>query len=253
MFTEERQMQILSHLHEHKRASVSELCKRFGVSPATIRRDLKELEDAGLLKRTHGGAISLEHVGFEPSFQEKEDQYREEKRRIAIRAASMIREGETVLLDAGTTTWALARELTQFQQLTVVTNSVFVIRELAGHPSIELLCVGGTVRGTTQSMVGPVAEQTLKTIRVDKAFIGTNGVEPDAGLTTPHLLEAQVKKAMIRSAKQVVLLSDSDKAGKVTFAQFAPVEAVDVWITDTGVPEALAERILEKGVRVIKV
>lgn len=253
MFTEERQMQILSHLYEHKRASVSELCERFGVSPATIRRDLKELEDAGLLKRTHGGAISLEHVGFEPTFQEKEDQYREEKRRIAVRAASMINEGETVLLDAGTTTWALARELTRFQRLTVVTNSVFVLRELAGLSSIELLCVGGMVRSTTQSMVGPVAERMLETIRVDKAFIGTNGVDPEAGLTTPHLLEAQVKQAMIRSAKQVVVLSDSDKAGKVTFAQFAPIEAVDVWITDPGVPKNLVERIREKGVRVIVV
>jgi DeoR family fructose operon transcriptional repressor len=253
MFTEERQRGILTYLNEQKRASVAELSERFGVSASTIRRDLQELEEAGMLKRTHGGAISLEHVAFEPTFQEKEDRFREEKRRIAVQAASMIREGETVLLDAGTTTLALARELVGFQRLTVVTNSVFVLRELSGVSAIELICVGGMVRGRTQSMVGPVAERMLETIRVDKAFIGTNGIDPDEGLTTPNLLEAQVKQAMIRAARHVILLSESEKAGNVTFARFAPVEAIDAWITDKGVPEAFVKRITEKGVRVITV
>jgi DeoR family fructose operon transcriptional repressor len=102
-------------------------------------------------------------------------------------------------------------------------------------------------------MVGPVAERMLETIRVDKAFIGTNGIDPDEGLTTPNLLEAQVKQAMIRAARHVILLSESEKAGNVTFARFAPVEAIDAWITDKGVPEAFVKRITEKGVRVITV
>jgi DeoR family fructose operon transcriptional repressor len=253
MFTEERQKRIVDYLNEQKRASVAELSERFGVSASTIRRDLQELEEAGLLRRTHGGALSLEQVGFEPTFQEKEDRHREEKRRIAVRAAAMVREGETVLLDAGTTTLELARELAGFQRLTVVTNSVFAVRELSGHAGIELICTGGMVRDRTLSMVGPPALRTLESVRVDKAFIGTNGIDPEAGLTTPHMLEAQVKRAMIRAAKQAILLADSGKAGQVAFARFASVQDIHAWITDREVPEAFVRQVEEQGVKVFAV
>jgi len=251
MFTEERQQQMLQYVQERQRAAVSELSETFGVSEATVRRDLKELEEAGLLRRTHGGAITREAVGVEPSFLEKRDRFADEKQRIAKEAACLIEKNEIVLLDSGTTTYQLAKLLKRRSPLTIVTNSHQILQELQWAEHLELISTGGTVRRETLSLVGPLAERGLSMMKVDKLFLGTNGLHPEEGVTTPHLLEAQVKRAMIRSAKEVVLLCDHSKLNKTTFAKVCPLSAIDTLITDRGISADLLDQIKNDGTDVI--
>lgn len=242
----------MEYIYEHKRATVAELSEVFQVSEATVRRDLKELEEANWIRRTHGGAIPRERVGFEPGIQEKKDQFAAEKRRIAEKAVELIRDGETILLDSGTTTHQLARLLRRFSRLTVVTNSNNILQELQGMEQLELISTGGMMRRGVESLVGPIAEQTLKMIKVDKTFLGTNGLDLEEGISTPHLLEAQVKKAMIQAAKEVILLCDHSKINRISFAKVAPVSSLDILITDQKAPTDFLERIKEQNVRVIR-
>jgi DeoR family fructose operon transcriptional repressor len=244
---------MMEYIYERRRATVAELSELFQVSEATVRRDLKEVEEANLVRRTHGGAIPPERVGFEPSFNEKKDQYAAEKQRIAEKAVDLIREGETVLLDSGTTTHQLARLLHRFSRLTVVTNSNNILQELQPAEHLELISTGGTVRRDTQSLVGPIAERALEMIKVDKAFLGTNALDLEEGISTPNLLEAQVKKAMIRAAKEVILLCDRSKLNRIAFAKVSPLSSVDILITDRQAPPDFLDRVREQGVRVIQV
>ncbi|MBA4549113.1 DeoR/GlpR transcriptional regulator [Thermoactinomyces intermedius] len=246
-----RQQSILKYVNEHQLVSVAELSEVFEVSEATVRRDLKELEKLGLLHRTHGGAMAKEGVGFEPSFHEKKDRFAKEKRSIAEKAVNLIQEGETILLDTGTTMHQLARLLKHFFRLTVVTNSHHILQELQSSEHLELISTGGTIRKETLSLVGPVAEQMLGMVRVDKAFIGTNGLHLKEGVTTPNLLEAQVKRAMIQSAKEVILLCDHSKINQIAFAKVCSLSSIDILITDKGIPSDVLEGIREKGVDVI--
>ena len=250
MYGEERKLIILEYVQQHSRASVQELSQHLQVSESTIRRDLKELEDVKLLNRTHGGAISLQGVNFEPTYREKEDKFRREKEAIARKAVELIEEGDTILLDSGTTTFHLAQELKSFSQLTVVTNSLILAEELEGVPGIEVLVTGGSLRRETLALVGPIAEQALDRVRVDKVFIATNGVDLTEGLTTPNLIEAATKIKMIKAAKQVILLADHSKVGKVSFAKFAEVTEIQKCIIDHGVAENTVKEMRKLGIEV---
>ena len=159
----------------------------------------------------------------EPPFIEKEDRYRLQKESIAKAAALIVQEGDTLVLDSGSTTYYLAKELKAFNRLTVVTNSVMIMQELSLHKGVDLVLTGGALRHETLAMVGPLTEQALQSVHVDKAFIAINGLDPDIGLTTPNMLEAAAKRSMLRAAKQVVLLADHSKYGKVSFAKVAEV------------------------------
>ncbi|MNH92091.1 Glucitol operon repressor [compost metagenome] len=235
LFEEERKSQLVQYLERNQRASVQELSENFEVSESTIRRDLKELEEAKLLKRTHGGAVALQSAGFEPSILDKEDVLRPEKERIAREAARRIREGDTILLDSGTTTLHLAREIKQFNSIRVITNSMLVLNELKDSRNIEVTLLGGILRPETQAFVGPMTEQSLEMIRVDKAFIATNGIDLKQGITTPNLVEASTKRKMIRIAGEVILLTDHSKIGKVAYAKFADISDIHHCIIDQGV------------------
>lgn len=250
MYGEERKLIILEYVQQHSRASVQELSQHLQVSESTIRRDLKELEEVKLLNRTHGGAISLQGVNFEPTYREKEDKFRREKEAIARKAVELIEEGDTILLDSGTTTFHLAQELKSFSRLTVVTNSLILTEELQGVPGIEVLVTGGSLRRETLALVGPIAEQALDRVRVDKAFIATNGVDLTEGLTTPNLIEAATKTKMIKAAKQVILLADHSKVGKVSFAKFAEVTEIQKCIIDHGVAENIVKEMRKLGIEV---
>lgn len=248
LYEEERKLKIAEYLQEHLRVSVQELCKMFDVSESTVRRDLQELEDANLLKRTHGGAVYLENVNFEPNFLEKEDKFRKEKESIAKKAAQFIQDGDTIVIDSGTTTLYLAKEIRRFSNLQVVTNSINLAQELQGIKGIEVIITGGTVRQNTLAMVGPIAEQSLSMLRVDKAFIATNGLDMKEGLTTPNIVEAATKTKMIDIAKQVILLADHTKIGKISFAKFADVSKVDICIVDNKVSDDAVEKMKESGI-----
>jgi len=250
LYEEERKQQIADFVDRHGRASVPQLAELFQVSESTVRRDLKDLEDAKRLKRTHGGAMALSDDNVEPPFLEKEDRYRSRKEAIARAAAAFVEEGDKLVLDSGSTTYYLAKELKKFQRLTIVTNSLMVAQELSGHTGIELILTGGTLRHETLAMVGPLAEKTFEQVRVDKAFLATNGMHRSAGLTTPNMLEASVKQRMLRSAHTVVLLADHSKYGKVSFAKIADLSDVDRCVTDAGAPEECIRQLEDAGAEV---
>ncbi|UUZ85072.1 DeoR/GlpR family DNA-binding transcription regulator [Paenibacillus sp. P26] len=250
MFEEERKAKIMERLSIHSRVDVQELIRVLGVSESTVRRDLKELEEAKPLKRTHGGAVSLSSVNFEPSFTEKEIRFQEEKKAIAKKAAEFIRDGDTILLDSGTTTQCLVRELKAFNRLTVVTNSVNFAYELQNHSGIELMLLGGTLRKGVLSLVGPFTDHCLGMIHVDKAFVAANGISVKQGLTTPNFDEAQVKRHMIGSAKTVFLLADHSKVDEVSFASFGRLQDIHVFITDDKAPESFISAAENLGLEV---
>ena len=250
MFPDQRKQQILELLANDGSVTVAQLSSLLGVSSVSIRRDLGALQAAGLLKRTHGGAVTGHIAAFEPSEAEKEDQLREEKIAIAEVAAAMVQEGETVLLDAGSTTLQIAKLLKARRDIAVITNALNIAAELASGEA-EITLIGGSLRTNTLSLVGPVAENTLASLYVDRLFLAANGVDLKRGLTTPNLLEAHTKKTMVKSAREVIVVADHTKFGRVTVSQFCEIGEIHCFITDTGAPADFVSALEGRGVRVI--
>ena len=249
MFAEERKQRILAALHQSVAVRVDELGRALRVSTASIRRDLADLERTGLLKRTHGGAISARMAMIEPSLAEKEDQYQAEKAAIARLALSFVQPGDTIFLDSGSTTRQIGLALKHHQGVTIVTNALNIAWELASS-DIELVVTGGQVRRGILSHVGPLAEQAIAALHVDKLFLAANGVELEKGVTTPSLIEAQTKRSMVERATEVILVADHSKFGRVTFSRICGLDRVHHVITDDGLPESLANAIRSLGVKV---
>lgn len=247
MYELERKRRILDLLNERYRVDVQGLIQELQVSESTIRRDLKELEESNQLKRTHGGAIPLYNVHFEPSFLEKEISNCEQKKAIAEEAVQYIEDGDVILLDSGTTMLYLAKELKRFKKLTIVTNAVSLAQELQAHNGIELIFLGGTLRKEVLSLVGPFAEHVLGMIHVDKAFIATNGIHPVEGISTPNIDEASIKRKMIASAKKVILLADSSKIDEIKHVKFAKVSDIQLFVTDDGISEESIDAFQSNG------
>ncbi|WP_342760329.1 DeoR/GlpR family DNA-binding transcription regulator [Paenibacillus sp. PK3_47] len=243
LFEEERKRSIVQYVEKHTRGSVQELSRQLGVSESTVRRDLKELEEARLLKRTHGGAVSLQSVSFEAAVSDKEEHFSEEKLRIAREAVRLIDEGDAILLDGGTTTLQIARELKQFSNLKIITNSIMALNELKDCRNLEVSITGGMLRPDTMAFVGPMTERSLEMVRVDKAFLGTNGLDLYEGITTPNMLEAATKRKMISVAKQAILVADHSKIGQVSFAKVADLQEIDHYILDTDTPERFIQEL----------
>lgn len=250
MFEEERLKMINQYIKTQSRASVSELCNILNVSESTVRRDLKELEHRGTLKRTHGGAVFLGLVSLEPTFTEKEDKYRREKELIAKKASEMIEEGDSLIIDSGTTTMLLSGHLMKFRNLTVVTNSILFAQLLSANNGIQIILTGGILRQNTMSLVGPIAEESLEKIRVDKAFIATNGIDSKFNLTTPNIVEASIKKKMISCANEVIILADNSKIGYVSFAKFANISDIDSCITGAMLSKDKQRELESKGLKI---
>jgi len=236
MFPEERKNEILNRVKLGKPVRVGELSQYFGVSESTVRRDLQEMEDSGLIQRTHGGAI-LAQAGYEQSFREKEVQLLEEKQQIANLAAAMVQDGEAVLLDAGTTTLEIARALRN-RAITIATNSMDIAQIFAEDPHVEVLVLGGTWRKSTRSLVGYLTNETLNKIHFDKVFLAANGVDPSLGVTTPNLNEAETKRHMVKAGKEVILVVDHSKFGQKGLYKICSLEEVDLLLTDAGADEA---------------
>lgn len=244
IFVEERKRAVLDFVEEHRRATVAELCARFEVSPATMRSDLRDLEQDGLLVRTHGGATVKEKARFELEAREKGGQHSPEKRAVAQRALERIEDGDTIVLDSGSTTFQLATLLGARSDITVVTNDLIIAQLLEEHPSATVHLIGGVVRKRFHCTVGSRAEQFLHGLKVDKAFMAANSFSVESGATTPDLQHAEIKRQMIAIATKVFLLVDSSKVGKSSFAQFAPADAIDCLIVDA--IDAKQVRVLEE-------
>ena len=235
MYAPERHQQIVARARAEGRVDVLSLARELDVTPETVRRDLTALERHGLVRRVHGGAIPVERLGFERGLSDRESLLAAEKDRIAKAALDLLPDGGSIILDAGTTTVRLAQQLPDDRELTVVTHALPVATALAGNPRITLHLVGGTVRGRTLAAVGSWALRDLADIHADVAFLGTNGLTVEHGLTTPDLAEAAVKQALIAAAARVVVLADHTKIGRADFAHVAPLSQVDTVVTDTAV------------------
>jgi DeoR family fructose operon transcriptional repressor len=253
VYPEERQQAIAAQVTTHGRASVTELAQAFEVTTETVRRDLAVLDRAGVLRRVHGGAVPARTLRLvEPSVDEREVTRAAHKQAVARAAAEFLpQSGSTVLLDAGTTTARVAALLPPDRELQVVTNSIPIAARLAGFGSVCLQVLGGRVRGLTQACVGAPALEALAALRVDIAFIGTNGITVRHGLSTPDPDEAAVKRAMVASANFVVVVADSSKIGREEFVGFAPVSSLDVLVTDSEITAADHDNLAREGLEVV--
>src|ERR1035437_248425 len=243
MLIEERRNHLLKLILRDGRVLVSEMSDALGISRITIRKDLDYLESKGLVLRTHGGALTPQESTLQdPTLQEKEQKQLKEKQHIAKAAASLVEDGHCVLLDSGTTTTAIARELRRFSHLTVITNAVNIATELAGT-DFEVILIGGIVRKNSFSLVGPLAEDMLAEMHADILFLGVDGFDLDIGLTTPNLLESRVNRAMVGAASKVVAVCDSTKFDRRSLSRIVPATAIHHVITDTNLPDEIAEAL----------
>jgi DeoR family transcriptional regulator, fructose operon transcriptional repressor len=235
LFVEERKIKILEFIEEHRKATVVELCAQFKVSSATIRNDLRDLETAGLLIRTHGGAMVKTKTGLEPDMSLRRVQNLEEKRRIAEAALHLVEDGDTIILDTGTTTYELARLLGQKRDLTVVTNDLPIAMLLEDFDAVRVVLIGGMIRRKFHCTVAShfSGMNALSDLTVDKAFMAANGFSLEKGASTPDMAHSETKRLMISIAARVVLLFDSSKMGHNSFAIFAPLDKIDAIVTDS--------------------
>lgn len=234
MHAEDRRERITEEVRRRGRVSVSRLALAYDVTPETVRRDLIELEQRGEVRRVHGGAVAAERARLEPGVAERAEHMASEKARIAEAAlAHLPTDGGTVLVDAGTTTGALVERLPADRQLTVVTNAVTHALRLVQLPNVTVIVVGGRLRARTLANVDEFAVAALRDLRVDVAFVATNGIS-ERGCSTPDPAEAAVKRALVAAADRVVLLADHTKFGEEHFVRFADLADLDVVVTDAG-------------------
>ena len=238
--------------------SIQKLVESLGVSVATVRRDLHELEQQGLLRRVHGGAISIAPLFYEPfrndsSFQEEIGRQATEKRRIANAAADLIQDGDTIILTAGTTTTEIIRSMRQRRGVTVVTNAVNVAMELSKRKELNVVVTGGYLRGDWFSLVGPQASHTINQFFPTIAFLGASGVDSERGLTSYDPDEADINNLMVRQARRKVAVADHTKLGVVASCLICPIDAVDELITDCSASDESIQPFADRGIGVRRV
>jgi DeoR family transcriptional regulator of aga operon len=252
MLNEERRKKLAELITRKKRILVGEVAENFGLSEVTIRKDLKILERRGLLTRVHGGAILDRSTIVDLALDEKEHLHPRDKERIAKRAEEMIYPGDVIILDSGSTTTRLARRLKDKRDITVITNAINIASELAAA-KVELILTGGILREKSFSLVGPLAEDALRTVTSDKLFLGVDGIDFDIGLTTPNIHEAKVNQLMINSAREVILLADHSKFGRRSLGVIADIRAVSTLITDNKISEKDYTKLKQLGITVYAV
>jgi DeoR family fructose operon transcriptional repressor len=252
VYAEERQRAIIDQARAAGRVDVAQLATDFTVTTETIRRDLTILERHGLLRRVHGGAIPVERLGFEPALATRDVTMTAEKDRIAKAALAEVPAEGAIMLDAGSTTARLADALPIDRELTVVTHSLTIAMALSARPNLNLMLVGGRLRGRTLATVDDWAMRALHDTFVEVAFMATNGISIERGLTTPDMAEAAVKRAAIASAQRTVLLADHTKVGNDCFARFADVADIDTFITDAAIDSRVADDFAAAGPRVVR-
>jgi DeoR/GlpR family transcriptional regulator of sugar metabolism len=249
MLTDERRSLILDRLRTHGRVLAADLTAELDVSSDTVRRDLRELDEAGLVRRVHGGA--LPRHGDASPFATRERRAPEAKASIARRAADLVRDGQVVVLDGGTTTLQLARALRPDLRANVITTSPPIALALADYRGLEVTVVGGTLRPNALVTVGAAAIEALRVVRADIVFLGVCGLHPEIGVTTEDLEERHVKAAMIDGAAEVVALADHDKLGTAMPVLVAPPRAVTHLVTDADVSEAALAPYRALGIEVL--
>ena len=245
MLARQRQALIVDRVREDGAVRVADLVRDLGVSDMTVRRDLELLQDRGLLEKVHGGATAVAGTAlFEPGFALKASLQQEEKDAIAREAGSLVEPGMAIAVSAGTTTYALAQQLVEIPNLTVVTNSIRVadVLQYSGRADQTIILTGG-VRTPSEALVGPFAVAALRTVHVDLVFVGVHGMDPHTGFTCPNLLEAETDRALIDAGRRLVVVADHTKWGVIGISSIARLDQADVLITDAGLAAEARERL----------
>jgi DeoR family transcriptional regulator, aga operon transcriptional repressor len=247
MLKSARHSRIRELVESRGEVTVGELNDLLAVSDATIRRDLEELAQRGWVRRTHGGAVSVGRAEKEPPILQRAGQQLEEKRRIGRAAAAMVRPGDTIFLGSGSTVQAIAENLHSTPNLTVITNALNVVNELAASDNVELIVIGGMFRKDEMSMVSHIAEQAIREFRADWVFMGMRGIDPVHGFTNDYLPEARTDRTILKMAPQIVIVADHSKLGVVSTVYLAPVTAAHVIVTDSNAPRPIVEELEALG------
>ena len=250
MFIEERQREIIREIKSNRRVFITELSKKFSVSLPTVRRDLDELAGKNLVKRTHGGAILIDTTPEIP-FEEREAINIEEKKKIGEYAAGFVNDGDTIILDAGTTTYQMALALRDKEDIFVLTNSIKIGLELMNLPKVTHQLIGGNIKPVSLALIGPSAVENLSNYRVNKLFLGINGISLEKGFTVQDPAEAEVKKKMIEISDEVIVVADSSKIGKISLVQVAGIESAKYIITDSNVDQEYKNKLESSGVKTV--
>jgi DeoR family transcriptional regulator of aga operon len=249
---------ILTKLQQTGTVTVDSLSEELTVSPVTVRRDLDQLASDGLLQRTHGGAVSIEPLFYEPfkndrSFQAQLERFADEKRRIGRAAAALIQTGETIALSPGTTTMEVIRGLPLNRNITVITNTVNIAMELSKRKDLNVFVTGGHLHGDWFSLVGPAATQSLERMLAHTMFIGVDGIDMEMGMSSLSHEEANVIAAMVRIARRRIVVADHSKIGVVAGWRICQIKDLHILITDTGATEAMVAPFRRLGIEVIQV
>jgi DeoR/GlpR family transcriptional regulator of sugar metabolism len=255
--TSKRRSSILDELKSKHSVRVADLSRNLGVSEVSIRRDLRILEEHGLLKRVHGGAVALDSHSIEYSLADHRDPQREKKERIGKAAAQLVGRDESLIFDSGSTPLQVARsldrQLLQSGNLTVISAYLPVVKELGHWSGVHFILLGGIYLPNYNLMVGPQTIEQLKGLHVDKIFLGADGMTLSQGLTTANVLEAEVDRAMVQAATEVIVVSDSSKIGVIGLATIMPFSGINKLITDTDAPQDFIDALRRQGIEVILV
>lgn len=250
MFAEERKIAIVERVVSKGSVTVAELCDSFEVSPATIRNDLRDLEVAGKLVRTHGGAMVRQRTGSETTLAARAVENVDAKKAIALAAVECVEDGDTIILDVSTTVYELARLIVERRQTKIVTNDLTIGLLADEYPATEIYLLGGRARSGYHCTIGQSAIRALADFAVDKAFLGTNGLDLLYGASTPDPGHGEIKKAMLAAASKVYLLCDAAKIGRRAFSRFAETREIDVLVTDR-ISRQQRNQFEESGIEVI--
>ena len=253
MLNLERHNKILELIEEFGKVEVSDLSRRFKTSEVTIRNDLKDLHRRGLIRRAHGGAVRMETVHLDAALHVKASLQAEEKQRIGAAAAALIKDGDSIILDSGTTTQQIAKQIKNRKDLTVITNGINIAMELLGARDIRLILLGGMVRQNSYSAVGHFAEDMLRQLSADKLFLAIDAFDLNFGLSTPNPEESKVNQGMVEIATEKILVADSSKFGKRSLSRIVPVADIDTIITDSALPLETQTEIRARDINLILV
>jgi len=250
--TVERRKSIIQQINEKGQVLVNELSKQFKVSDVTIRNDLEQLEKKNILIRARGGAMKIERgAGIDYKVSEKDKLHSEEKARIGKKAIQLINEHDTVILDSGTTTMEIAKNLDQFNDITIISNALNIIGHLMQQKNINLIVPGGYLRKNALSLTGPLAEKNLQNLFVDKVFLGVDGFDTRQGIYTPNIDEAHFCESMIKVSREVIVVCDSSKFLRRSLAIISTISSIHYVITDNGIPPEDKKRLEDAGIQVI--
>ena len=247
----ERQRQLLRFIETQRRVTIHDISSQFAISLATARRDLTVLTDQGMVHRVHGGAIASRQVLPEPPVLRRSQVCLEEKKRIGLAAAHLVNEGDTVFLGSGTTVLEIARKLKDRQHLTIITNSILVINELADIPSITMVTLGGIMRPSELSLIGHLAERSLAEVRADKVFIGIRAIDVKEGLTNDYLPETLTDRAILNIGRENIVVADHTKFGRTSTVLLVPISRVQKLITGVEAPVEIIKDITRKDIQVL--